>query len=101
MQLKMDSPDLYQYQQQALSRSIEASQRAEDERRKQAESNPIVIDPKLRSRSLNASDASELGNVLQENARDRLSDIRKTRTNLREKPNFILKLDRIVELSRQ
>jgi hypothetical protein len=73
--------------------------KAQSKRAKVAETHPILRDPELRTSALLADDADELGEVLRENADDRLSDIHKTRANVLDKRDFVFKLDRVKALA--
>jgi hypothetical protein len=89
------------FQEQMLHEAAEKSARAEAERWGQAERNPILKDPQLRTQALNVASVGELADVLRENAEARLADIRKTRANVLEDPDLVFKLDKIVALTLQ
>jgi hypothetical protein len=100
-QLKTDSIQSTPQQQAALGRFGEASRQVTVERAKVAETHPILKDPKLGDYALDVASADELGNVLREDADDRLADIDKTRANALASPDFVLQLDRVTAITRQ
>jgi hypothetical protein len=100
-QLKTDSITPTEAQKAATGRYIEASKRADTERQKQAATNPILKDTEIRNYALDVDSAEELGEVLRKDADERQASIHKTRVNLGKDANFVLKLDRVVDLTKQ
>jgi hypothetical protein len=98
-QLKTESFEMTPYQKAALKRSMEETAKADAERERLRKSHPILADTALRSEAMNTEDAASLGAVLRGNARDRLSDIRKTRSKLASDPDVVYRFDRVVELT--
>jgi hypothetical protein len=86
-------------QQAAGRQGVEARGRAEAERTAQAESHPILKDPKLKTWTLNVQDAGELAQLLREDAADRLADIQKTRARVYADPETVFQFDRIVAMA--
>jgi hypothetical protein len=97
MQLKAESMTLSPTQLAALSRVREHDLQAQAELNKYSDTNPILKDKNLTSQKLNVKDAAALGEVLREDADDRLADIEATSKNLDADADFVFGLSPIIE----